>query len=246
MQRFGRLALAASVVATGALVSAVSPVDAAPNDGGTPVFISEFHYDNAGTDAGEAIEVFGPAGTDLTGWSLVLYNGANGSSYSTRPLLDSGETSIPDSGGGFGVVVVNYPANGIQNGDSDGIALVNGAEVVQFISYEGVLTAVGGPAAGLVSVDIGVSQNGSGPLGNSLKLAGSGSCPASLTWTEESPATFDAIAPIDPSGGCDATAAPAAPAAAPAGDREDPRRPGLGRDHSTQRPDRHDRRHRRR
>ena len=42
------------------------------------VFISEIHYDNVGADAGEAVEVFGPAGTDLTGWSIVLYNGANG------------------------------------------------------------------------------------------------------------------------------------------------------------------------
>ena len=44
----------------------------------TSVFINEIHYDNTGTDAGEAIEVAGPAGTDLTGWSLVLYNGNGG------------------------------------------------------------------------------------------------------------------------------------------------------------------------
>ena len=36
------------------------------------VFINEIHYDNAGTDAGEAIEIAGPAGTNLTGWSVVL------------------------------------------------------------------------------------------------------------------------------------------------------------------------------
>ena len=43
--------------------------------GGTPVFINEIHYDNAGTDMGEAIEVAGPAGEGLSGWSIVLYNG---------------------------------------------------------------------------------------------------------------------------------------------------------------------------
>ena len=37
-----------------------------------PVRISEIHYDNAGTDTGEAIEVSAPAGTDLTGWSRAL------------------------------------------------------------------------------------------------------------------------------------------------------------------------------
>ncbi len=47
------------------------------------VHISEFHYDNASTDAGEFIEVTGAAGTDLTGWSLVLYNGSNGEAYDT-------------------------------------------------------------------------------------------------------------------------------------------------------------------
>jgi hypothetical protein len=35
------------------------------------VFINEIHYDNAGTDTGEAIEIAGPAGTDLTGWRSV-------------------------------------------------------------------------------------------------------------------------------------------------------------------------------
>ena len=36
----------------------------------TPVFINEFHYDNDGADAGEFVEVAGPAGTSLNGWSF--------------------------------------------------------------------------------------------------------------------------------------------------------------------------------
>ena len=31
---------------------------------GTTVFINELHYDNAGTDSGEFIEIAGPSGTD--------------------------------------------------------------------------------------------------------------------------------------------------------------------------------------
>jgi len=31
----------------------------------TPVFINEIHYDNAGADVGEAIEIAGPAGVDI-------------------------------------------------------------------------------------------------------------------------------------------------------------------------------------
>ena len=40
-----------------------------------PVFINEFHYDNAGTDTGEFIEVAAPVGADLTGYKLELYDG---------------------------------------------------------------------------------------------------------------------------------------------------------------------------
>src|SRR3954466_5705106 len=50
------------------------------------VRISEIHYDNTGTDAGEAIEISGLAGTDVTGWKIVLYNGTGGASYDTKTL----------------------------------------------------------------------------------------------------------------------------------------------------------------
>ena len=39
----------------------------------------------------------------------------------------------------------------IENGDNDGIALVCKDVVIEFISYEGVITAADGPAAGLTS-----------------------------------------------------------------------------------------------
>ncbi len=128
------------------------------------VRISEIHYDNAGTDTGEAIEISAPAGTDLTGWSVVLYNGSGGAAYDTDALSGVVAASCGDRG----VVVVNYAANGIQNGSPDGIALVNGTTVVQFLSYEGTFTAVGGPANGLLSTDIGALQDGGGPVGQTL------------------------------------------------------------------------------
>ena len=129
--------------------------------------INEIHYDNAGTDAGEAIEIEGPAGADITGFSLVLYNGdvLSGAPYNTQTL--SGV--LPVSCGTRGVFVATYPSNGIQNGSPDGIALVNSAGVVlEFVSYEGTFTAVGGPAAGLSSADIGVSQTNA-VVGTSLQ-----------------------------------------------------------------------------
>ncbi len=156
----------------------------------TSVFINEFHYDNVGTDAGEFIEIAAPAGTDLTGWSLVLYNGANGGAYNTTLLSDT----VADQGSGFGTVTVNYPANGIQNGAPDGFALVNNlGQVVQFLSYEGGFTAVGGPADGLTSIDIGVAESGSEPVGLSLQLTGTGSTYEDFTWVAPAAQTPNTI-----------------------------------------------------
>jgi len=152
----------------------------------TTVFINEIHYDNTGTDTGETIEIAGPAGTDLTGWSIVLYNGNGGGIYSTNVL--SGV--VADQQGGYGTVVITYPSNGIQNGSPDGIALVNGTVVVQFLSYEGSFVAVGGPADGLSSTDIGVSQAGTEAIGSSLQLTGSGETYGDFIWTATSANTF--------------------------------------------------------
>ena len=171
----------ATAVATGdAIISATAPnaesgtaslhVDPASTPGLPATRFSELHYDNVGTDAGEAIEVEGPAGTDLTGWSIVLYDGNGGAPYSTQSLSGT----IPATCGTRGVVVVNYAVNGIQNGSPDGMALVNaGGQVVEFLSYEGTLTAVGGPANGTVSVDLGVSESSS-PVGQSLQRDATG------------------------------------------------------------------------
>ncbi|MCI0393669.1 MAG: hypothetical protein L0322_01860, partial [Chloroflexi bacterium] len=185
---FFRLALALLGLA---LLSAVGgPAIAAPTvspDGSTPVFINEIHYDNTGTDAGEAIEIAGPAGADLTGWNIVLYNGSGGAVYDTDALSGL----IPDQCGGFGTVVLSYPSNGIQNGSPDGIALVNNSSaVVQFLSYEGTFVAVGGPANGLTSTDIGVSENGTEPLGQSLQLSGTGTTYEDFTWNAPAAHTF--------------------------------------------------------
>src|SRR5882724_2470880 len=179
------LALAAALmVLLGAVTSAraftMSPAD---------VFINVIHYDNDSTDANEAIEIAGPAGTDLSGWTLVLYNGANGQSYNVRAL--SGV--IPDLQNGFGTLLFTYPVNGIQNGSPDGVALVNGDTLAQFLSYEGSFTAVGGPAEGVASTDIGVTETGSEPLGQSLQLHGSGSIYQDFTWAGPSPVSPGAV-----------------------------------------------------
>ena len=151
-------------------------------DASTRVFINEFHYDNASTDTGEFIEIANLDQIDLTGWTLVLYNGSNGAPYDTIALSGSDE-----------FLTVNFPSNGIQNGAPDGIALVDaGGNVVMFLSYEGTMTAVGGPADGLVSTDIGVAETSSTPAGDSLQLTGEGSTYGDFNWAAPSASTSGA------------------------------------------------------
>ena len=171
-----------------------SPVFAAGQsyvaDPSPTVFINEIHYDNVSTDTGEAVEIAGPAGTDLTGWNLVLYNGNGGAPYTTTEL--SGV--IPDQQNGYGTVSVFYPPNGLQNGNPDGLALVApGDNVVMLLSYGGTFAAIGGPADGLNSTDIGVSEGSSTPVGDSLQLTGTGTTYGDFTWAASQPVTFEAI-----------------------------------------------------
>jgi hypothetical protein len=181
-----------ATIADGAGVGTIANDDAAVAPG--QAFINELHYDNAGTDVGEAIEIAAPAGTNLAGWSLVLYSvntgATQGTVYSTRPLSGI----VPDLDDGYGTISFAYPVNGIQNGEQDGIALVNAAgQVVQFLSYEGSFTAANGPAAGLTSKDIGVSEGSSSPVGFSLQLTGSGASAADFTWTSARDDNFGAV-----------------------------------------------------
>ncbi len=185
---------------TGALlVPAIALVPVQPalavSDPNDTVFISELHYDNTGADAGEEVEVFGPAGTDLTGWSIVLYNGSSSqlNVYGTIELSGT----LPDLDAGAGVL--SFPRAAIQNGSPDGLALVDaGGSLRQFLSYEGAFTAVDGPAATRTSTDIGVSEAGNEPVGLSLQLTGTGSCYGALTWTGPVASTFGALGGIDP------------------------------------------------
>src|SRR5690606_37026912 len=154
------------------------------------VFINEIHYDNAGTDSGEAIEVVGTAGESLAGYQLVRYNGNGGGAYGTDAL---GEGNLATCGGQVRFATVTYPVDGLQNGSPDGVALVDPqGNVVQFLSYEGTFVAAAGPAAGMTSTDIGVMEPNTAPVGTSLQLRGTGSVYADFEWADSAVATFGA------------------------------------------------------
>ena len=124
------------------------------------IWINEIHYDNISGDTNEFIEIAGGAGTDLDGYKVVLYNGSTGGVYGNINLTGL----IPNQNNGYGTV--HFLETGIQNGAPDGLALVDPNDnVLQFLSYEGTFTALGGAADGMLSTDIGVQETNSTPVG---------------------------------------------------------------------------------
>ncbi len=147
------------------------------------VFLNEIHYDNNSSDTGEFLEVVaGPGFVDPPGSvEVVLYNGSNGEPYETIKLADFDNAASPTVVDGY--EIYHRSQAGIQNGSPDGIAVVVDGGVSEFLSYEGSFTATSGPANGMTSSDIGVSQTASTPVGlESLIRTGSGSRAGDFSW----------------------------------------------------------------
>ncbi|HOY14263.1 MAG TPA: hypothetical protein PLY70_14035, partial [Saprospiraceae bacterium] len=140
----------------------------------TDIRINEFHYDNNSTDVGEFIEVrIGdpqPAAMDLSGYSVVLYNGSGGATYGSALTLNN---AVVTSADGYSYYVFDLPVNGLQNGDPDGIALNSPCGLIEFISYDGAFEATNGPAMGIISINVG-SEPSTTPIGQSLQLLSTG------------------------------------------------------------------------
>jgi hypothetical protein len=171
-----------SAVLAGLFLTAIPPAQA------INIWINEIHYDNTGADTGEFVEIAGEAGASLSGFSLVLYNGTGGAPYATIALSGT----IGNLQNGFGTL--SFAAVGLQNGAPDGLALVDSSSaVIQFLSYEGVFTAAGGAANGMLSTDIVVVEIGTEPVGWSLQLTGTGDSYEDFAWMRPSSETKGAI-----------------------------------------------------
>jgi len=118
------------------------------NDDTEPLVINELDYDQAGSDAAEFVEIYnaGADAIDLDPFSLVGINGSGGGAalYRTIDL-----PAVTLAAGDYFVVCSN-PATVpfcdhdaspdtdlFQNGAPDAVALMNGARVVDTVSYEG-------------------------------------------------------------------------------------------------------------
>lgn len=119
--------------------------------------INEINYDPSGQDMGEFVEIRVEFEKDISNMSVVLYNGNDAKVYDTTALTASNVTATTDATNTYTYYVIDYPSNGIQNG-VDAIALVDGTDVIEFLSYEGTFTAADGPANGKESLDIGAAQ----------------------------------------------------------------------------------------
>lgn len=117
-------------------------------------YLSEISY--GGLAGGDFVEVAVAAGTDVSGWSVALYNNGGNvkdtASFAT-PAATVGDEDVYvfDAAAGLGAI-----------GHMDGLALVDDAGTVhQFVSFQGnTITAKRGPADGETSEDIGAAAPG--------------------------------------------------------------------------------------
>ena len=147
------------------------------------VWLNELHYDNESTDEGEFIEiVLENAGSyTLSDFTITLYNGNGGASYSSETLENF---TVGNTSDNFSLYTW-FPSS-IQNGEPDGIAIDYQGTLIgsQFLSYEGTFEAIGGPAAGVTSADIGVVEGSTTLIGESLQLLGTGAVYSDFIWQD--------------------------------------------------------------
>jgi hypothetical protein len=155
-----------------------------PGGGGTGgLVLNEIDYDQAGNDTAEFVEIFNASSSPvvLDGLAVVFFNGAPNPSPEYLRVALSG--TLP--AGGYAVVAtpgVTVPpgtltfalpaaGNNIQNGGPDAVGLVDTATgaVIDFLSYEGLVTSVriGG------SLVVSVAPELSTPLGDADEIPGS-------------------------------------------------------------------------
>lgn len=158
-------------------------------------WLNELHYDNSGGDVNEGVEIAADFAMDVNLLEVHAYNGSSSQLNVYSSWLGSeGDFNYTDVDGGSLAWFVDDGS--LQNGAPDGLAIVYDGSVIQFLSYEGSpFTAASGPAAGMTSEDIGVSESSSTPAGTSLQLTGAGTSYGEFTWTVDQAETWGALNP---------------------------------------------------
>jgi len=141
-------------------------------DDGATVWINEISYVG---NTGEYIELAGPAGTSLSGYTISVFNS---SGLLVTTYAPNG--TFPDQLGGYGTVQI--PVVGLPDGPTS-LGLANADQPFQFISYEASGMTMTG-ASGFFDMlppatDIGVTQS---DLATTVQLSGAGSTLGSFAW----------------------------------------------------------------
>ncbi len=174
------------------------------------VWINEFHYDNEGADVNEFVEVVlqNDQLYALADLKIQLINGENGLIYDQ---VNFSNMMKGEKAGNYSIYYASFPT--IQNAGplaGDGFVLAIKNTFIQFISYEGSISASAWPISGKSSVDVGLIETESTPVGHSLQLeekefiandATTLLTNKSFTWTsgEDSPGAFNAnqVLPVE-------------------------------------------------
>ena len=138
-----KVAVAANGDVTLACIADETPPPPPPPTGQAKLVINEVDYDQVGTDADGFVEIHnaGDAAADLAKVDLVAVNGGDSAEYAREQLTGT------LAAGGYLVVAIE-----LQNGAPDGLALLEGATLLDALSYEGAITAatIGGQTYNLV------------------------------------------------------------------------------------------------
>eukprot|EP01137_Pigoraptor_chileana_P036564 Opistho-2@32401 len=166
------------------------------------VFINEMHIANAGQDIDEGIEIVGPAGTDITGWTVTFYS-SSGGLYASSTVASPNNFDpvvIPDQQNGFGTYFfTKWLGSSDVLRTNGGVALsdANGT-LIQFIGFTdgSFLTPIKpttGPANGVSSDIIPLRVNSNAAVGSSMQLIGTGYKVSDFTWAYGSKNTYNAV-----------------------------------------------------
>jgi hypothetical protein len=174
----------------------VTNTDVPPTPLAAKGWINEFHYDpSSNPETGEFVEIVLAPGIS-NDVSLVFYNGGSSAAsaaaavtYTVTPLGGTSLAAIPfasltageTTSEGYRILSVVLADGSFQNGSPDGLALIIDGVVEEFVSYEGVLTASNGAAAGYTSTDCKVSETQASP-GTSIQRVGPGATGRDFTW----------------------------------------------------------------
>ncbi|MEO0643778.1 MAG: lamin tail domain-containing protein, partial [Pseudomonadota bacterium] len=150
------------------------------------VFFNEIHYsDNGDPDTGEFIEIANTAATDLSGWTVVVYDTTGGNATPLATATLSGSDLLTTlSPSDFLSNAGGTPLSEFSDFSPTFALIDDSGTVIQFVSFglsSSTGTDSGDPTFGLSSIPLGIEEDGTDAPGLSLQLEGTGSVAADFS-----------------------------------------------------------------